>query len=42
MGGENKNDKYRGPDYMHGTGTLMDDYKWSLDFFEKKRGMEGL
>ena len=27
---------------MHGTRTRMDDYKWSLEFFEKKRDMEGL
>ena len=27
---------------MHGTRTRMDDYEWSLEFFEKKREMEGL
>ena len=26
---------------MHGTGTRMDDYKWSQDFFEKKEEWKG-
>ena len=41
MGEENKNHNYRGLDYMHGTGTRMDDYKWSQDFFEKKEEWKG-
>ena len=37
MGKRNENHNNRRPVYMHGTRMRMDDYKWSLKFFEKKK-----
>ena len=49
MGRENQNHNCRGPDHVLESRmepgcrwTISNHYKWSLDFFEENRGMEGL